>query len=78
MKGLFDPAGPRFTAWVFTKDGADPDSRDGLRRSALHRVSQAGRLIVAQSSLEIAWHLVDSGAYLSVTDDEGRTIVAFK
>jgi hypothetical protein len=77
MGRLFDPAEPHFTAWIFTKDGADPDSRDDLGRSVPHRVSQVGRLIVAQSSLKIAWHLVDSGADMSATD-EGRIIVTFK
>ena len=39
----------------------------------LHRVSQVGQLIMAQSSLEIARLLVKSGANVNATDDEGRT-----
>ena len=42
-------------------------------RAPLHRVSQGGQLVMAQSSLEIARLLVNSGANVNVTDDEGWT-----
>ena len=50
---------------------AYPDSRDHFGRVPLHRVSQ-GRLM-AKSSLEIARLLINSGADVNVTDDEGCT-----
>ena len=60
-------------ASLLLKNGADPDSRDDLGRAALHRVSQGGELVMAQSSLKIVQLLVDSGANVNITDKEGRT-----
>ena len=48
---------------------AAPDSRDHFGRFPLHRVSQGG--FMAKSALEIARLLINSGADMNVTDDEG-------
>jgi ankyrin repeat protein len=58
-------------ASLLLKNGADPDSRDHLGRAPLHRVSQGGQLVMAESSLEIARLLVNSGANVSAADDKG-------
>ena len=42
-------------------------------RTPLHRVSQGGQLVMVESSLEIARLLVNSGANVNVTDNEGST-----
>ena len=57
-------------ASLLLKNGADPNSRDDVGRAPLHRVSQGGQLVMAQSSLEIARLLVNSGANVNVTDSE--------
>src|SRR6266849_6981493 len=54
-------------ASILHNGGADPNSRDDMGRVPLHRVSQGGQL-VAQSSLEIARLLLNSGAEVNVTD----------
>src|SRR6266699_5505938 len=60
-------------ASVLLRNGADPDSRDHLDRVPLHRVSQGGQLVMAESSLEIVRLLIDSGADVNVADYEGCT-----
>ena len=49
-------------ASLLLENGADPNSRDHLGRSLLHKVSQSGQLVMVESSLEIARLLVISGA----------------
>jgi hypothetical protein len=67
FKGHFDVVS------LLLKNGADPESRDHQGRAALHRASQGGQLVIAESSLEIARLLVNSGANVSVADKEGQT-----
>jgi hypothetical protein len=67
VKGHFDVVS------LLLENGADPNSRDHRKRAPLHRVSQGGSLIMAQSSLEIARLLVNSGADVNVTDYHGET-----
>ena len=60
-------------ASLLLKCGADPDSCDDVGRAPLHRVSQGGQPVMAQSSLEIARLLVNSGANVNAADSQGRT-----
>ena len=55
---------------LLLKHGADFNSRDDYGRTPLHKVSQDGQLAIAQSLLEIAWLLVNSGTFVNVTDNE--------
>ena len=67
VKGHFEVAS------LLLENGANPNSRDDLGRAPLHRVSQGGPLVMAQSSLEVARLLVNSGADVNVTDNENWT-----
>ena len=67
VKGYLDVAS------LLLKHGADYESRDDRGRAPLHRVSQGGQLVMAQSSLEIARLLLNSGANVNATDDQGWT-----
>jgi ankyrin repeat protein len=67
FKGYFEVAS------LLLKNGADPNSRDCVGRTPLHRVSQGGQLVMARSSLEIARLLVNSGANVNVTDNDDWT-----
>ena len=60
-------------ASLLLENGADPDSRDELDSTPLHKVSQGGQLLKVESSLEIARLLVNSGADVNATDYEGAT-----
>jgi ankyrin repeat protein len=67
VEGHFDVAS------LLLKHGADCNSRDDCGRAPLHRVSQGGQVVMAESSLEIARLLVKSGANVNVTDIDGWT-----
>ena len=67
VKGHLDVAS------LLLKSGADANSRDDIGRVALHRVSQGGQLVMAESSFEIARLMVNSGANVNVADDKGWT-----
>jgi cytohesin len=60
-------------ATLLLKSGADPNSRDIRGRAPLHKVSQGGELVMAESSLEIARILVKSSADVNATDEAGST-----
>ena len=73
--GFVGPAGHRIAT-----NSRDINSKGGSHTTPLHaasvkghfrRASQGGQLVPAKSSLEIARPLVNSGADVSVTDDEG-------
>ena len=58
-------------ASVLVRNGADHDSRDDLGRVPLRKVSHGGQLVMAKSSLRSTRLLVNSGADVDVTDDDG-------
>jgi len=62
-------AGALDAASALVKGGADINSRDGDRRTPLHRALSASNPHV----FEIARFFIDSGAEIDTTDDEGET-----
>jgi hypothetical protein len=56
-------------ASLLLENGADPNSRNHLGRALLYMASQGGEFVMEQSSLEIAWLLVNSGACVNVAGD---------